>query len=108
LKWLKIEWAVKKVEGKTTKALEKRPKTRKASFIESLEILETFFTPPLCIYYKKGASFVGFLILRLQQGTSPVLKDSTMEGLVVDEFFYDGSFLTFGAHYLKYKAFSKD
>jgi hypothetical protein len=81
---------------KSFKALRKPPKVGK-----------TYSKTPLLIGYKKDASFVGLLVLRLQQETIPLLKDSKSSSLVVDEYIFNDSILIIDSHFTQFKDFPK-
>jgi hypothetical protein len=61
--------------------------------------------PNLC---KHDASIANLSLFRLNQHTSLTLKDSVIDTVQVDEFFWTGSLQTLDAYFTLLKAFSKE
>jgi hypothetical protein len=57
---------------------------------------------------KRNATFAGLSISRMQLGTTGSLKDYATDSLLVDEFFFHGSFLTAEAYYAENKVYPKE
>jgi hypothetical protein len=51
---------------------------------------------------KRDADFAGLSVSR------PSLKDSSVDTVQIDEFFYNGSLQTFDAYFMEHEAFSKE
>jgi hypothetical protein len=57
---------------------------------------------------KRNATFAGLSMSRMQLGTTGSLKDCATDLLLVDEFFFHGSFLTAEAYYAENKVYPKE
>jgi hypothetical protein len=94
--------------GKKPAGSSRKSKDADAAKSAGGEVPETNPTTVSSGLLKRNATFAGLSMSRLQLGTTGTMKDSVPDLLLVQEFFFHGSFLTVEAHYGLHNVYSKE